>query len=282
MNLDLTALMVILVAIALALGAGWWMGRRRAAAIEAERTIAIDRAMDQLDRRFDDLAGRQLQENIENFLRLARENLGGHQQAAHSSLKEREQAIEALIKPIQESLAQTSEALREIESERQRDFGSLRQHLTDMRETHTALQRETRNLVQALSKPQVRGQCRHASDNRVELERARHALQLAAAGRKVVVVSGGDPGVFAMAAAVFEAVEAGEPAWRDLDIRVEPGVTAMLAAAAEVGAPLGGDFCAISLSDYLNSWATIFSMQALHYALKCYEGNSPIRAGGLI
>src|SRR6185503_11541796 len=94
----------------------------------------------------------------ENFLRLARENLGSHQQSAQSSLKEREQAIEALIKPIQESLARTSEALREIESERQRDFGSLRQNLTDMRETHTALQRETRNLVQALSKPQVRGQ----------------------------------------------------------------------------------------------------------------------------
>ena len=97
MNHDLTALLVILLAVALALGAGWWMGRRRAAAIEAERTIAIDRAMEQLDRRFDDIAGRQLQENIDNFLRLARENLGGHQQAAHSSLKEREQAIEALI-----------------------------------------------------------------------------------------------------------------------------------------------------------------------------------------
>jgi precorrin-3B C17-methyltransferase len=100
-------------------------------------------------------------------------------------------------------------------------------------------------------------QQRHASDNRVELERARLALSLAAAGRQVVVVSGGDPGVFAMAAAVFEAVETGEPAWRDLDIRIEPGVTAMLAAAAEVGAPLGGDFCAISLSDNLKSWATV-------------------------
>jgi precorrin-3B C17-methyltransferase len=100
-------------------------------------------------------------------------------------------------------------------------------------------------------------QLRHASDNRVELERARLALSLAASGRQVVVVSGGDPGVFAMAAAVFEAVESGEPAWRDLDIRIEPGVTAMLAAAAEVGAPLGGDFCAISLSDNLKSWATV-------------------------
>jgi precorrin-3B C17-methyltransferase len=105
--------------------------------------------------------------------------------------------------------------------------------------------------------PAMQGQCRHASDNRVELDRARHALTLAAAGRKVAVVSGGDPGVFAMAAAVFEAVELGDPAWRALDIRVEPGVTAMLAAAAEVGAPLGGDFCAISLSDNLKSWSTI-------------------------
>jgi precorrin-3B C17-methyltransferase len=105
--------------------------------------------------------------------------------------------------------------------------------------------------------PAVPGQCRHASDNRVELARARQALALAAAGRTVAVVSGGDPGVFAMAAAVFEAVETGDPAWRALDIRVEPGVTAMLAAAAEVGAPLGGDFCAISLSDNLKSWATI-------------------------
>jgi precorrin-3B C17-methyltransferase len=100
-------------------------------------------------------------------------------------------------------------------------------------------------------------QTRHASDNRMELDRARHALALAADGRRVAVVSGGDPGVFAMAAAVFEAVDAGEPAWRDLVIRVEPGVTAMLAAAASAGAPLGADFCAISLSDNLKSWATI-------------------------
>jgi precorrin-3B C17-methyltransferase len=101
------------------------------------------------------------------------------------------------------------------------------------------------------------GQRRHASGNRVEIERARHALKLAAEGNKVAVVSGGDPGVFAMAAAVFEVIEAGDPAWRELDIRIEPGITAMLAAAAEVGAPLGADFCAISLSDNLKSWQTI-------------------------
>jgi DNA recombination protein RmuC len=157
MTYDVTVLLVVLAAVAIALGAGWWMGRRRASALEAERNAALERAMEQLDRRFDDLAGRQLRENIENFLRLAKENLGGHQQAAQGALKEREQAIEALVKPIQESLARTSDALREIEAERQRDFGSLRQHLTDMRESHAALQRETRNLVQALSKSHVRG-----------------------------------------------------------------------------------------------------------------------------
>lgn len=100
-------------------------------------------------------------------------------------------------------------------------------------------------------------QQRHVSDNRVEIERARLALELAAAGRRVAVVSGGDAGVFGMAAAIFEAIESGDPAWRALDVRVEPGVTAMLAAAAQAGAPLGADFCAISLSDNLKSWATI-------------------------
>lgn len=90
----------------------------------------------------------------------------------------------------------------------------------------------------------------HASDNRVEMERARAALHMVAAGRKVVVVSSGDPGVFAMAAAVFEALE-GQPKWQAMDIRVLPGITAMLAAAAKAGAPLGHDFCAINLSDNL-------------------------------
>jgi precorrin-3B C17-methyltransferase len=105
--------------------------------------------------------------------------------------------------------------------------------------------------------PERPGQQRHASDNRVELDRARFALDLAAKGARVAVVSGGDPGVFAMAAAVFEAVDAGDPAWRSLDIRVEPGITAMLAAAARVGAPLGGDFCAMSLSDNLKPWEVV-------------------------
>ena len=100
-------------------------------------------------------------------------------------------------------------------------------------------------------------QARHASDNREELARAEAALTATATGRTVAVVSGGDPGVFAMAAAVCEAVERGPPAWRTLDIRVEPGVTAMLAAAARVGAPLGADFACLSLSDNLKPWSLI-------------------------
>jgi len=100
-------------------------------------------------------------------------------------------------------------------------------------------------------------QRRIASDNREELGRARAALESAAAGRDVCVVSGGDPGVFAMAAAICEAVEVGPDAWRQVDIRVVPGITAMLAVAARAGAPLGHDFCALSLSDNLKPWPVI-------------------------
>ncbi|HXT09795.1 MAG TPA: precorrin-3B C(17)-methyltransferase [Roseiarcus sp.] len=97
----------------------------------------------------------------------------------------------------------------------------------------------------------------HASDNRVELDRASAALALAASGRQVAIVSGGDPGVFAMAAAVMEALERGPAEWRALDIAVLPGVSAMQAAASRLGAPLGGDFCVMSLSDNLKPWALI-------------------------
>ncbi|MGZ3296640.1 MAG: SAM-dependent methyltransferase, partial [Xanthobacteraceae bacterium] len=95
------------------------------------------------------------------------------------------------------------------------------------------------------------GQRRHASDNREEGARARAALESAAAGANAALVSGGDPGVFAMAAAVCEQVEQGPPAWRTLELAIVPGITAMLAVAARVGAPLGHDFCALSLSDNL-------------------------------
>lgn len=104
--------------------------------------------------------------------------------------------------------------------------------------------------------PMRAGQARHPTDNRVELERAEAAL-LAAETSRVAMVSGGDPGVFAMAAAVCEAVETGPETWRAIEIGVHPGITAMLALAARVGAPLGHDFCAISLSDNLKPWPVV-------------------------
>jgi precorrin-3B C17-methyltransferase / cobalt-factor III methyltransferase len=101
------------------------------------------------------------------------------------------------------------------------------------------------------------GQTRHPSDNREEALRARAALERAAAGSNVALVSGGDPGVFAMAATVCEQIESGPAAWRGLDVEIVPGITAMLAVAARVGAPLGHDFCALSLSDNLKPWPVV-------------------------
>src|ERR1700742_3399927 len=123
----------------------------------------------------------------------------------------------------------------------------------------------------------------HPSDNRQELQRASDAIKLAAEGGRVVLVSSGDPGVFAMAAAVFEALEA-RPELQDLPIRVLPGVTAMLAAAARAGAPLGHDFCAINLSDNLKPWSVIEKRLRLaadaDFAIAIYNPRSASRPEG--
>ncbi len=128
------------------------------------------------------------------------------------------------------------------------------------------------------------GLCLHPSDNREELARARHALALAAAGARAVIVSSGDPGVFAMASAVFEALE-DRPDWERLDIRVLPGITAMLAAAARAGAPLGHDFCVINLSDNLKPWALIERRLRLaargDFAMAFYNPCSAARPEGM-
>jgi precorrin-3B C17-methyltransferase len=125
----------------------------------------------------------------------------------------------------------------------------------------------------------------HPSDNRVELDRARAALEMAAAGHKVVVVSSGDPGVFAMASAVFEAME-GRPDWQGLDIRVLPGITAMLAAAAAAGAPLGHDFACINLSDNLKPWEVIEARlrhaARADFAMAFYNPRSGSRPEGFV
>jgi len=132
--------------------------------------------------------------------------------------------------------------------------------------------------------PERDGLTRHPSDNRVEIDRSRHALEMAAAGKRVVVVSSGDPGVFAMAAAVFEMLEAGPAVWRDLEITVMPGITAMLAAAARVGAPLGHDFCTINLSDNMKPWGMIEKRLRLaveaDFAMAFYNPRSRARPEG--
>jgi len=126
----------------------------------------------------------------------------------------------------------------------------------------------------------------HPSDNRVEIDRSRHALEMASAGKNVVVVSSGDPGVFAMASAVFEAVESGPKEWRNLDIQVLPGITAMLAASARAGAPLGHDFCTINLSDNLKPWELIEKRLRLaakaDFAMAFYNPRSKSRPVGFV
>ncbi|MGI9386750.1 MAG: SAM-dependent methyltransferase, partial [Methyloligellaceae bacterium] len=97
-------------------------------------------------------------------------------------------------------------------------------------------------------------QVRHASGNRVEIERAQQALDLAVKGRRVALVTSGDPGIFAMASAVMETLETEPGRWTGLDIAVIPGISAMQTAAARIGAPLGHDFCTISLSDIRKPW----------------------------
>lgn len=126
----------------------------------------------------------------------------------------------------------------------------------------------------------------HASDNRVEIDRSQHALQMASEGKRVVVVSSGDPGVFAMAATVFEAMENGPSDWRDVAVDVLPGITAMLAASARAGAPLGHDFCAINLSDNLKPWSLIEKRLRLaaqgDFAMAFYNPRSKSRPEGFV
>ena len=99
-------------------------------------------------------------------------------------------------------------------------------------------------------------QQRHGSDNRAEAQRAEFALDLARQGRRVAVVSSGDPGVFAMASVVLEAAAADER-FADVPVEIVPGITAAQAVASQAGAPLGHDYVVLSLSDRLKPWEVI-------------------------
>jgi precorrin-2 C20-methyltransferase / precorrin-3B C17-methyltransferase len=133
--------------------------------------------------------------------------------------------------------------------------------------------------------PVTAGQVRRTSDNRVELDRAREALDCALDGAQVAVVSSGDPGIFAMAAAVLEVVDDESDRYGTIDLRIIPGVSAMQVAAARVGAPLGHDFCVVSLSDQLKPWEVIEqrleSAAAADLVLALYNPASPMRRSGI-
>lgn len=119
---------------------------------------AGEQQREQLKESFSHLSGQALKHNNETFLKLAEENLQRFQTQAKGDLSQREQAIETLVKPIRKALEKTGKQIREMEQERKQAYGALTQHLESMTQTQQALQSETRNLVQALRRPEVRGQ----------------------------------------------------------------------------------------------------------------------------
>jgi DNA recombination protein RmuC len=171
----LIALVTFVLGIALGALFAAWRARKRAEALhielavlksqaktdeqlERERQAALERAMEQVRGSFDAVAGASLRSNGELFLRLAREHLGQHQQTAAASLEAREKAIETMLAPIREALLKTEQQMLRIEKERAQTFGSLKSSLEAVALGQQALQQETRTLVNALRRPEVRGQ----------------------------------------------------------------------------------------------------------------------------
>jgi DNA recombination protein RmuC len=126
-------------------------------ALQRERETAFEAATGNLARAFSDLANQSLKSNSENFLRLAEQNLGAHQEKAKRELSEREQAVENLVKPIRDALQQSQRQISELEKARSEAYGSIRSQLETMQLSQQSLAQETQNLVNALRRPQVRG-----------------------------------------------------------------------------------------------------------------------------
>jgi DNA recombination protein RmuC len=175
MNQPLMFWLVALLVGAVGALVGWLLGRRRAHELEvqlaaaaaslksaedisAERERAIDMAMQRLRGGFDSVAGQALRGNNELFLQLARQTLGQQQEAARRDLTDREKAVEAMLAPVREALQRTHEQIARIEKERAESFGALRTSIESVALGQVALQRETRSLVTALRRPEVRGQ----------------------------------------------------------------------------------------------------------------------------
>lgn len=126
--------------------------------IHQEKITALNQAREQLAATFNTLSSAALKHNSEEFLRLAQENLKQFQTRAHGELEQKEKAIEHMIKPIREALEKTELQIQNIEKDRKEAYGALHQHLQHMTRTQEALHDQTRHLVNALRRPEVRGQ----------------------------------------------------------------------------------------------------------------------------
>jgi DNA recombination protein RmuC len=164
----------LLVGALLGLLIGWLVGRRRARRLqdkldavanrlkgqeelEAERDAAFDLAQARLTKAFADLSHESLRSNSDTFLRLARQNLETQQEKAKSALTEREQAVEALVKPIKDALEASHKQIAALEMARSEAYGGIRNQLEAMQLSQKSLTQETQNLVKALRRPEVRG-----------------------------------------------------------------------------------------------------------------------------
>src|SRR5690348_8851172 len=125
--------------------------------LDAERIALLEESEARLQSVFDSLAGQTLRENSEMFLRMAREVLGRDQVIAQASLKERETAIAQLLEPLRAALEKTEAQVQALERDRRDAFSSLRTQIETLTEAQSLLHRETRNLVTALRRPEVRG-----------------------------------------------------------------------------------------------------------------------------
>jgi DNA recombination protein RmuC len=175
-TIDPVLLVALLAGLAVAaFGIGWLIGRQRVHAVELdlataraevksagdlarEREQALELALQRLRSGFDSLAGDALRGNSEVFLQLARQVLGQQQEQAVNTLAEREKAVESMLAPVREALSRTHEQIARIEKERAETFGALRSSIEAVTLGQLALQRETRTLVTALRRPEVRGQ----------------------------------------------------------------------------------------------------------------------------
>ena len=177
MTLESELFFPLLLVLLLAAGllTGWLVGRRRVHALElelaaaraesrsqeqlaTEREKSLQLALERLKGGFDAVAGEALRSNNETFLQIARQVLGQQQETALRNLVDREKAVESMLSPVREALARTHEQMARIEKERAESFGALRSSIENVALGQLALQKETRSLVTALRRPEVRGQ----------------------------------------------------------------------------------------------------------------------------